>query len=182
MNNLAKSSLLCLTLGLVMTRASATTFDLSASGANVSISAVFTASADGTGSYQVTGISGSFLYDGVMSTIDSATFEADPSEAVLLSPSGLDNYDQLYTPSATPFDYYGLWFQDTAGDDIVLYSTGPVNSFSTSAGGVGSPDYYNGIDIKYTEIAATPEPSGLILLGTGVIPILEAVRRRILKS
>jgi hypothetical protein len=75
------------------------------------------------------------------------------------SPSGLFNYDNWFDPTTTYFDTTGPLFTDAAGDEFNVWSNGD---------GSWSLDEEVGNNYVMEDIA-TPEPSSLLFLGTGLL-------------
>jgi hypothetical protein len=120
--------------------------------------------------------------------IDSATGTVDTGGASnsmlsLLSPNSYGHNDNLlYYPKSS---FFAGNF-DTNGVSFLLSDGAMLNLFSDAAllitsGGVESNQSVT-IFVTSTPVATTPEPSSLILLGTGFATGLVAVRRKLLRS
>ena len=142
--------------------AHADTFDFSAIGSSGSFSGsgTLTATANGSGAYLITDISGT----GVTG---------------LIAPGGFHGNDNLLFPSAMPtLDAQGFSFTDVNGPDRY-----DVNIFDSGTGYSAylqdEDNFTQTVPVSFSlSSAATPEPSSLVLLGTGILGVLEFGRRK----
>jgi hypothetical protein len=145
--------------------AHADTFDFSAIGSagGFSGAGTLTASPNGGGDFLITAITGT----GVTG---------------LFAPNGFNGNDNLLFPTASPtLDAHGFSFSAANGPD-----TFDVNLFNNGSGYfifLTDEDNFNEIiPVTFTLSAATPEPSTLLLLVTGLVCVSSAARKRSLRS
>ncbi len=157
------SSLALLGVLVISASAHADTFNFSATGSSgpFSGSGVLTASPQGGGEYLITDITGT----GVTG---------------LTAPGGFNGNDNLLFPSATPtLDSHGFSFTEINGPDHY-----DVNIFNDGSGYFAYLDdednFTQTVPVTFSvATAATPEPSTFILLGTGILGLAGATRRKL---
>jgi hypothetical protein len=144
--------------------AHAVTFNFTATGAGggFSGSGTFLATADGGGQYTITGISGTDING-------------------LVAPGGFNGNDNLLFPTSNTYvDSKGFAFTATQTDtnftvDIFSTGVGSYDAHFLDSDGVAAT-----LPVTFSLVSSTPEPSCLLLVGTGIAAAAGFTRRRLL--
>jgi hypothetical protein len=190
--------------------AKADSWYFTASGGGVTASGTLTGTSVGGGVFDITAITGTYsdTNDGISGNITGLVASAynaanpstlnvgtDPFEAGY---HGVWTYDNLLYPAGTApaedgepagglMDTYGLLFDVTGGYIANIYGTGRGNPYwadESTATSYFLDDYTagdNGSPVSFA-ITATPEPSSLLLLGTGLALLAGMAFRKVKTS
>lgn len=182
-------------------------YGFSVSGSGITASGILQVSNTGPfGASTVTGITGTFTdtadnFSGAITGLNSAPAPVtDTSDTYFSAPafttSGF-SYDNLFWPggdspavcvdapifSGGDFDIYGLSFNIAGGYTADLWSDGPgLGGYQLNDSVDGTPFVPSNMDgLAYSvdfAAAPTPEPSSLLLMGSGMMGLFSLVRRK----
>jgi len=161
------------------------TFDVSGSGFTADLLLSTTAVAGSPGEYLVTGVSGTFsdpYTNSAVITLAPSAYVADAGTPGATANNGVWEWDNLLSPGAsgnTKLDWSGLLIDipqlDGGAYQLNIFSNGTYYYFADNG-----PDYSNNNPLitdpsnpdgppSTAIVTPTPEPSSLLLLGTGLL-------------
>lgn len=143
--------------------ASADTFNFAYSGAGVTAGGVITALPQGGTEFLVTGITGFYNGEAITGIVACGT------PATTCNNYGFQ-WDNLLFTGEPHFDYYGLLYSTAGGNLVNVYVDGTQYMNWDQSGGTA---------ITSGSISATPEPSTLLMLGSGIIGLAGVIRRKL---
>lgn len=145
-------------LGSVYAKADTVTFGFSFTGPVDSGSGLFTTSTTATpGEFLITAISGTTVGLNITS---------------LLPPGSFGGNDNLLFFPGTPFDVQGVSYQLSGGANVNLFSFNGMTLLNS-----GPNHQVN--EVLTFQVTSVPEPGSLVLLGTGALGLIGALRRRL---
>lgn len=169
---------------LLSSGARAESFTFTASGASdgytLSASGTLTGNVDPTNptAYDITGVSGQV--NGTSLTLVTPGTTAGNNIAVsypTASGTAYYNYDNVVYDTGASLDLYGLLFSDGT-DHANFYLQNGQYIFANDADNTGFPVTFTLVDTT-SAVAATPEPSSILLLATGMCGSVLLLRRRL---
>jgi PEP-CTERM motif len=141
-------------------RASADTFNFTISGSGIIASGVFITNPEVNGTFLVTGISGT--QNGQVMT--------------LLAPGGFAGNDNLLYATPPLLDFAGLSY-DVAGAQYNVQYNSPGHAPFVGYGDFPSNPSAPWVPVNFT-LTAVPEPSSMLLLGSGPLGLVHLLRHR----
>jgi hypothetical protein len=148
----------------------------------------FTITQQSAGVYLITGVSGN-ITEG--SNVGNGTIDAIASliqPGVFNTSSHSDTNDNLlFVPvnnNGNNFDKFGVAFTLADGSQVILYNNDGFGTFITSKGGTSAKSeqiasYTLGAITPTQTASPVPEPGSIALLGTGVLGLAGAIRRKL---
>ncbi len=160
-----------------ITAARADTFSFNVSGSGISASGTLTGSADSktAGAFDITSATGQLNGSALSLYLPSGTASQPQSVGFPGVPDGGYSYDNVVYTSAVALDGSGLLFSTGNNHANFYYNGGYQYTNDYMAGGL--PITFTLTDLTTT--ASTPEPSSLVLLGTGLLGVLFLFCRRL---